>query len=100
MNNKHNKDWEKEFDLEFNECENLREKLGDKLLCTLESHHGSIKQFIAKELAKKDKEFIEILNRLEVKINEDWSAKASAENMEVFKELNNKIKQIKKKYAK
>ncbi len=53
---------------------------------------------IVKALKAKDKEFIEILNGVKVKIIEDWSVKASAENMEAFKKLNNKIKQIKQKY--
>ena len=85
--------WEKEFDKLKKRSEFISGKVW---------HISSkiIKPFIAKELTKKDKEFIEILNGLEMKARngmEDNIQYKLGYNLAAYL-FNDKIKQIKKKY--
>ena len=99
FNNRKNNKWEKRFDNEFG--------------ITFFSRGATVhlKTFIAKELAKKDKEFIEILNGLEMNIQSplfsernkigEWKIKKMKRELInlIAENLNNKIKQIKQKYV-
>ena len=53
--------WSKRFDEEFNSCIDERAKLGDKLLCTVHSHHRAIKKFIKKEKKRVKSEVLKAL---------------------------------------
>ena len=104
MNNKQESLWDWicsqiGFDKKGKEIQGAIKKFLKAQKFALEKEHSWIAgRLLRKELKAKDKEFIEILDELKVKINEDWSATATAENMEVFRKLINKIKQIKQKY--